>query len=348
MAATGARGDRREQIDGLRVIAMTGVLYVHYWNEHPTLESVRVSLFFIISGFLIGVILLSAKDTQATINVTNFYIRRSLRLLPALFLMLFVAALFNMDGIRNSLAWHTFQMSSLYFAITQDWEPWVAAHLWSLNIVEQFYLTAPLIIIFLSRRHIFVAYVLIFTMSVIARTYSDELGLLAWSNIVLAFDPVAAGAILALVKDNADVRAVLTSKLNNLASVAIIASPLFVGFKFGHSETYKLLCIYALASIVLSSYIGYKGVSAYLLANPVTRFLSRVSYATYVYHMALWWLVAEQWPALYRAGPMTFVIMSTITVIVATISWHLVERHFDALKALFPVTQPVPLAAERA
>ncbi|OCP04981.1 hypothetical protein BC374_16440 [Ensifer sp. LC13] len=342
------RGGRREQIDGLRVIAMTGVLYVHYWNEHPTLESVRVSLFFIISGFLIGIILLSAKDSRATINVTNFYVRRSLRLLPALFLMLIVATLFNMDGIRQSLAWHTFQMSSLYFAMTEGWKPWVAAHLWSLNIVEQFYLTAPLIIIFLSRRHIFVAYCIIFTMSVVARTHHAELGLFAWSNIVFAFDPVAAGALLALVKDNADVRAVLTSKINNLVSIAIIASPFAIGVEFGHSETYKLLCIYALSSIVLSSYNGYKGVPAHLLANSVTRFLSRISYAIYVYHMALWWLVAGQWPELYQTGPVTFFVMSTVTVAVATVSWHLIEKHFDALKTAFPVTQPVPLAAERA
>ncbi|HEV7320765.1 MAG TPA: acyltransferase [Ensifer sp.] len=348
MTATEVRGGRREQIDGLRVIAMTGVLYVHYWNEHPTLESVRVSLFFIISGFLIGTILLSAKDSGATINVINFYVRRSLRLVPALLLMLVVAALFNMDGIRESLVWHTFQMSNLYFAINESWKPWVAAHLWSLNIVEQFYLTAPLIILFLSRRRIFVAYCIIFAISVIVRANPRELGVLAWSNIVFSFDPVAAGALLALVKDNADVKAVLTSKVNNLASIALIASPFAIGAEFGHSETYRLLSIYALSSIVLSSYNGYKGVSAYLLANPATRFLSRVSYATYVYHMALWWLIAGQWPDLYKTGPVTFFVMSTATVVVATASWHLIEKHFDALKTSFPVTQPAALAAERA
>ncbi|HEV7308859.1 acyltransferase [Ensifer sp.] len=348
MTAAGARGGRREQIDGLRVIAMTGVLYVHYWNEHPTLESVRVSLFFIVSGFLIGVILLSAKDSGATVKVANFYIRRALRLLPALFLMLAVAALFNMDRIRESLPWHLFQMSSLYFAMNASWKPWIVANLWSLNIVEQFYLAAPLIILLLTRRQICVAYCIIFAISAIARTYHDQLGLSAWSSIVFAFDPVAAGVILAMAKDNIDVRAVLTSKLNNLASVAIIASPFLIGFEFGRSEGYRLLCIYALSSIVLSSYIGYRGVSARLLANPLTRFLSRVSYATYVYHLVLWWLVAEQWPMFYEKGPLTFLVMSAVTVLVATVSWHVMERHFDALKAWFPVTPQAPRAGEPA
>lgn len=347
MTATETHSGRREQIDGLRVIAMTGVLYVHFWNDRPTLESVRVSLFFIISGFLIGSILLSAKDARATINVANFYVRRSLRLIPALFLMLSVAALFNMDGIQKSMTWHVFQLSNLYFAITEGWKPWVAAHLWSLNIVEQFYLTAPVIIVFLSRRHILLAYSVILTASIVARTNYDELGLLPWSNIVIAFDPVAAGVILALVKDNSYVRAVLTNKFNTLGSIAIILSPLALGFEFGHSETYKFLCIYALSSIVLHAYIGFRGPTALLLANPATRFLSRISYATYVYHMALWWLVAERWPVLYHTGPETFLIMGAATIVVATISWHLIEKHFDALKVSFPVVRPAPLVAER-
>jgi peptidoglycan/LPS O-acetylase OafA/YrhL len=316
---------RREQIDGLRVIAMTGVLYVHFWNDRPTLEFVRVSLFFIVSGFLIGIILLSAKDTKMTINVTNFYIRRFLRLLPALFIMLFVAYLFNMDNIRDNISWHALQMSSLYFAISESWTPWVVSHLWSLNIVEQFYVVSPIIVIFFSRRKIFVTYVVIFVASVIIRTSYNELGLSEWSKVVVAFDPVAAGAILALIKDNIDVRAILTSKLNNLFSIAVIFSPFIIGFEFGQSETYRILSIYALSSIVLSSYVGYKGVFALLLANRLTRFLSRVSYATYVYHLVIWWIVAEQWPALYERGPLTFFVMSAATIVIATISWHLAE-----------------------
>lgn len=348
MASAGVEGGRREQIDGLRVIAMTGVLYVHLWNQRPALESVRVSLFFIISGFLIGVILLSAKASGKKVNVINFYIRRFLRLLPALFLMLFFAALFNMDDIRDSLPWHVLQVSSVYFAVTEGWKPWIVSHLWSLNIVEQFYVVCPLVVIFMSRRQMFVTFCFIFVASIVLRTNYSAFGMTAWSRVVFSFDPVAAGVILAMLKDNRDVQEILASRLNTLAAAAIIASPFAIGSEFGHSETYRILSIYALASIVMGAYVGYSGVAAALLANPVTRFLSRVSYATYVYHLAIWWLIAQQWPELYQRGPLTFLVVSAATLCVATASWHLIERHFDAQKTSFPVIAPPSLSPERA
>ncbi|TWI41937.1 acyltransferase family protein [Mesorhizobium tianshanense] len=340
MAALGDEGGRRAQIDGLRVLAMVGVLYVHYWNERPTLEFVRVSLFFVVSGFLISHILLSSKDSLSKISIINFYIRRSLRLLPSLFLVLLIAVLFNMDGIRSSVKWHVLQGSNLYFMNTEGWKPWIVAHLWSLNVVEQFYILSPIIIMFFSRRSIFLIYAGVFALSIVLRVHCVDLGISPWAKIVLfVFDPLAAGAILALVKENRDVQAVLTSRLSNLVSIAIIFSPFVVGHNFGQSESYRILSIYALSSVVLSAYVGYGGVVALVLANPVARFLSRVSYSTYIYHMAIWWLIAENWPTLYHKGPITFFAMSTSTIIVATLSWHLVEKHFDALKVFFPVAK---------
>ncbi|RWO95868.1 acyltransferase [Mesorhizobium sp.] len=342
MAASGDEGGRRAQIDGLRVLAMVGVLYVHYWNERPTLEFVRVSLFFVVSGFLISHILLSSKDSLSKKSIINFYIRRSLRLLPSLFLILLTAVLFDMDGIRSNIMWHVFQGSNLFFYVTEGWKPWIVAHLWSLNIVEQFYIISPLVIMLFSKRSIFLIYTSIFTLSIFLRVHCLDLGISPWAKSVLfVFDPLAAGAILALVKENRDVQAILTSRLSNFVSIAIIVSPFAIGDKFGQSESYRILSIYALSSIVLSAYVGYTGVVALVLANPVSRFLSRIGYATYIYHMAIWWLIAEHWPTLYHKGPTTFFVMSISTIIVATLSWHLVEKHFDALKAFFPVAKPL-------
>jgi peptidoglycan/LPS O-acetylase OafA/YrhL len=336
--ADGDLRGRREQIDGLRVIAMIGVLYVHYWNPHPTLEFVRVSLFMTVSGFLICLILLSAKESGRQIRVLNFYIRRLLRLMPALVLMLAVAAYFNMDGIRSSIGWHLFQMSNVYFFLTEQWKPWVVSHLWSLNVVEQFYLFCPITVIFLSRRQIFVAFAIVLAATILMRVHNEALGLTDWANIViLTYDPIAAGVLLALVKDDHNVRAVLTSTANTVLAIAIIFSPFMFGEEFGRSESYRALCNYALASLVLGAYLGYKGVPGVVLANSLTRSLSQSSYATYVFHMPIWWLVGEWAPDLYRKGPVTFLVMSSVSIMAATLSWQLAEKHLNALKAYFPV-----------
>ena len=119
---------------------MAGVLYVHFWgNVPPGLEDLRVGLFFMLSGFLITRILLGAKTHRRRYTALAFVTRRGLRLLPPLYIALAVARLFDMDDIRRSFLWHVFQLSNVHFIVDGKWHPWVTAHLWSLNVVEQFY-----------------------------------------------------------------------------------------------------------------------------------------------------------------------------------------------------------------
>jgi len=105
---------KRPQIDGLRALAMIGVLYVHFWNKAPVTEYVRVTLFFVISGFLITHILMNAKARGGHILVRNFYIRRALRLFPALIVCFAAAWALNADGFRDSAAWHFMPTSNIY------------------------------------------------------------------------------------------------------------------------------------------------------------------------------------------------------------------------------------------
>ena len=63
VAVPRASSTRRVQVDGLRAIAMFGVLYVHLWNDNPLTQNLRVALFFVVSGFLITHILLEAKQS---------------------------------------------------------------------------------------------------------------------------------------------------------------------------------------------------------------------------------------------------------------------------------------------
>ena len=80
----------RRSLDGTRALAVLLVAGVH---THPRLVpggSIGVDVFFVLSGFLITTLLVEELDTQGRISIGSFYARRALRLLPALFGLLFV------------------------------------------------------------------------------------------------------------------------------------------------------------------------------------------------------------------------------------------------------------------
>lgn len=333
---------RRLEIDGLRVVAMMGVLYVHFWNKNHGMEHLRVSLFFVVSGFIITMTLLKAKDGPNHVNIRNFYIRRALRLFPALFMALFVACLFDMAGIRASILWHLAQLSNAHFVLQEDWSPWVAAHLWSLNIVEQFYVICPLAVFALTRRRLMGFFAAVMLTSIILRLIILNSGINNWHTILVTFDPIAAGCLLAMVKDNKVVRSLLTNHANLVVGGLFVLSPILFLEGFGSTIAYRMVTVYALASIVLRAYVGFGGVARTLFTNASIRFLSKISYGIYVYHFFLWWLAGSVFHDLYRPGAQAFFVMTALTVIVATLSWYGVERHFDRLKVFFPLIGTAP------
>src|SRR6266550_1360665 len=100
MEATGAAGDRRVPLlghrlalDGLRGVAILLVFFGHLGI--PTFDDgggVGVTLFFVLSGFLITTILLEERDRTGHIRLRRFYARRALRLAPALLVVVAVVA----------------------------------------------------------------------------------------------------------------------------------------------------------------------------------------------------------------------------------------------------------------
>jgi peptidoglycan/LPS O-acetylase OafA/YrhL len=338
--------DRRVQIDGLRALALIGVLFVHFWHKDPVTEHVRVSLFFAVSGFLITHILYSAKRRGGRIRILNFYVRRMLRLFPALFILVLVGAWFDMEGFRTSALWHAAQLSNIRFVLTESFEPWVAAHLWSLNILEQFYLLWPLVIILLPLSRILTFTIAAFAALVFVRVNGDHLGLDGWTlNLVLAGDPIYFGCFAYFLQLHEPTRQVLRSAYAVVASLIVLAAPYFLWTGFGASESYRILIQPALAVLIVGAYHGYRGPLGAALGSKVAQFLSKISYGMFIYHLALWWLVTQYFPELFERGPRTFAVMSAVTIMAATLSWYLVEQPLSRLKDRFPVrtsTQPAP------
>ncbi|WP_106793787.1 acyltransferase family protein [Aquimarina sp. Aq78] len=146
-----------DHIDVLRAIAVLLVILFHLDFNFVKGGFIGVDVFFVISGFLITRILKHEYEITNTVSFKNFYSRRARRLLPSLFLMLFVVFIMSFlifapaDFIRlckvmlmSSLAVSNFFFlgEAGYFDISASLKPLL--HTWSLGIEEQFYLIWPI------------------------------------------------------------------------------------------------------------------------------------------------------------------------------------------------------------
>ena len=147
--------DYRREIDGLRAVAVVPVMFFHAGFEMFSGGYVGVDVFFVISGYLITTIILSEMQRDA-FSLVNFYERRTRRILPALFLVMFVCLPIAwlwllpsdmMDFSRSLVAVSTFS-SNIYFWQTSGY--WGTAselqpllHTWSLAVEEQYYVLFP-------------------------------------------------------------------------------------------------------------------------------------------------------------------------------------------------------------
>ncbi len=152
-------------VDGLRAVAVAAVLAYHLNLPWAPGGLVGVTVFFVISGFLITGILSTELAQKRTIDLKRFWVRRLRRLMPAVILVLVATALlawFFNQGLLYKLKtdllpsllwvtnwWYIFRQESYFDAMVS---PSPVLHFWSLSIEEQFYLVWPLVMLFLYKK----------------------------------------------------------------------------------------------------------------------------------------------------------------------------------------------------
>lgn len=159
MTAPGRRGD----IDGLRAVAVLSVMLFHAGIEAAPGGFVGVDVFFVISGYLITLHMITDIG-RGTFSITRFYARRALRILPALFVMVGVTLALGWflllprqyeatghSAIATALFYPNihFWQETGYFSAASEFLPLL--HTWSLGVEEQFYFILPVVLLALSR-----------------------------------------------------------------------------------------------------------------------------------------------------------------------------------------------------
>ena len=151
--------DYKPQIDGLRALAVLPVIFFHAGFDLFKGGFIGVDIFFVISGYLITNLIL--KDlSEKKFSIFDFYIRRSRRILPALFVVTFfstIVAIFLMTSeelkffskqsisVVLFLSNFFFWKNTGYFDPNSDLQPLL--HTWSLGVEEQYYIFFPIFLI---------------------------------------------------------------------------------------------------------------------------------------------------------------------------------------------------------
>lgn len=333
--------------DGIRGLSIALVLFSHsvIYQEFTDFQSLGhaagsagVTLFFVLSGFLITTLLIREEDQTGKISLSSFYLRRAFRLFPALWLFLSVVFVFWAAGRLPHHPWHSFVTSLLYVRnfIGRGHE---TDHLWSLSIEEQFYILWPVVFLRLRQRNgLRLAIALSSLLAVTTwRSYASNMSLVSAGILYVRtdfrIDAPLYGCALALVRRVAPrpgewltSTGMRTSLLAGSAIAGLSVYILFeIGSRIGPGIDSTAICLFGV--ILVLSQVGNQGsVSHFITWKPIV-FLGQISYGVY-----LWQQLFLGFPIPGLESIRSFPVGLAATVVVATLSFHLVERPLNRVR----------------
>jgi len=169
---------RNPAIDGLRAVSILLVILSHVLQTYHWTQSVPfvwrlvpgatgVSVFFVVSGYLITTLLLKERAGRGRISLRRFYFRRFFRIVPAFVVYVSAVAVLNLMGLLN-MPWLDFG-AALTYVTNYTHVQWPLGHTWSLSVEEQFYLLFPLLLIYSKSRVVLRVLVGALCLSIVAR-----------------------------------------------------------------------------------------------------------------------------------------------------------------------------------
>jgi peptidoglycan/LPS O-acetylase OafA/YrhL len=356
------------EIQGLRALAAILVLIFH--AKFLSGGYIGVDIFYVISGFLITGLLINELKGTGSISLKAFYIRRSKRLLPASFLVLFVTAIFawlvlppiSRGSIGRDLIASTLYVSNYLFAFWQnDYQnlnatPSPFIHYWSLAVEEQFYLFWPLLIIaiakFKAKRRFLIGFLLIGVLSFALGIWLTEVASIwAFYSLPTRAWELVLGAVIALVPRNATSAFWKSDRVQKPASLLGLLLIGFSVFRFDEATpfpgTAALLPVIGTA-LLLFTIGSWPNLLKLLATNRISLWLGKISYPLYLWH----------WPVLVlpiallgrELSVWERVSALALTVILADLTYRFVEapiqlKNFSARKVVQGVIVSMAISA---
>ena len=333
----------RSDIDGLRAIAVLSVILFHINKTWIPGGFLGVDIFFVISGYLITLILIKEVDETRKINIINFYKRRIKRIMPALLFVLIptfltgflILAPDDLLALSKSMIWSFFSAANIYFFSSIDTGYFAEGsselpllHLWSLGVEEQFYILWPFAVLFLlkyissiKKRILIVSILfvgsLVWAQSIIVTNHSFAYYILftrAWELL--------AGAIVALgVHSGFRTKNILNEFMAFTGLLAIILSLILVSESDPVPGLASLPVIIGAALLILSG-VSHRTYIGRILSFKLFVAIGLVSYSAYLWH---WPLLAFLRYALVEIDLIMAFTVILVTFVMATTSYFFIE-----------------------
>lgn len=343
----------RKEIDGLRAVAVIPVILFHAGFPAFSGGFVGVDVFFVISGYLITTIIL-AEIERGTFSLVNFYERRIRRILPALFLVMFVCLPFawlwllppEMKGFSQSLIAVSTFSSNIFFWKTSDY--WDTAgelipllHTWSLAVEEQYYVVFPLFLMLMWRfrkRWILSSFVVVAATSLLlAQWGSYQHPTATFYLLVTRGWELAIGASIAFyfLYRKQTIRTLLSHR--SIDEVLSALGLLMIGYAvYSFDETVPFPGLYALVPTVGTGLIilfsSSRTMIGRLLGLKLLVGIGLISYSAYLWHQPLF--AFARYRSLKSPTATIFLMLSVLAIVLAYLSWRYIEKPFRT-KGLF-------------
>lgn len=358
---------RVSALDGLRGVAVAGVLAYHCGFEWARGGFLGVSLFFTLSGFLITSLLLAERAATGGVSLGMFWARRARRLLPAALLALAGIVVFGatvatgsqLRALRGDVLAALGYVANwrFVFAGTSYGDLWSAPspvqHFWSLAIEEQLYLVLPLVVAGAlalgrgRRRAVALALGALLGLSALSMfLVHDQLRAYYGTDVRAA--ELLSGALFAVA---VSARPLLgrDSLLVRRAGVGALALLLVAWSTTAQSDTRLFdggLLVHAGLVVVVIAAAHSDGPVAAVLSMRALRWLGRVSYGAYLYHWPIFLWLTEARTGL-SSVPLAAVRVG-VSLAVAALSAELIEEPIRAGRRLTPRSARLALATTAA
>jgi len=338
-------------LDGIRAVSILGIMFNHGGFAWAAGGIISVNVFFVLSGFLITLLLMKEWTRSGTIRLRAFWARRARRLLPALFVLLgaigLYALLFAPSGTQSSLLgdglstlfyfsnWHQIITGQSYFVQVSELSPLL--HTWTLAIEEQFYIVWPLVVLGVLKLSRSPRVLLVVTVLGVLAS-ATEMALLFHpgmdpSRLYYGTDTraqdILVGAACGILLTGRGAATGGRARVG-FSSMAVIAAAVFAWewskINGSTSLPYRggfLLADLMIALVIVGVTLAPNGIPSRILSVRPLTFIGRISYGLYLWHWPVFLVLNHARTGLedYRLFALRFVA----TFVIAVLSWYLVE-----------------------